>query len=74
MIPVYASRIVKIVHFANRHEVDCADGGFTTDLTRARMYDDDEPDDQILAYYYDKDVEVLRVRLTVETSIKKDFK
>lgn len=67
MIPFYSSSIVKIVYFPKHdYKVDCIDGGYTLDLTRARMYDVDEPDGQILTYY-DDDAEIIKVRVTVET-------
>lgn len=69
MIPFHSSRIVKIVYFSNRGEFDCAEGGYTLTPTEARIYDVDEPDDQILAYYNDS-AQIVKMKMTMETCIK----
>jgi len=69
MIPFHSSKIVKIVYFSDRHEFDCADGGYTVSMVDARVYDVDEPDDQILAYY-DDSAQIIKVKMTMETCIK----
>ena len=69
MIPFYSSNIVKVVYFSDRHEFDCAKGGYTLNPTDATIYDIDEPDDQILAYYDDSAI-VIKMKMTMETYIK----
>ena len=69
MIPFYSSNIVKVVYFTKTHDFDCAKGGCTLNPTEARIYDVDEPDNQILAYYDDSAI-VIKMKMTMETYIK----
>jgi len=66
MVTISNERIAKVVYFINRGQFDCCDGGYTSDLSMAVLYNVEKPDDQILTYY-PRGTEIWKVKVTVET-------